>query len=119
MLRYQSDTEFKTITGGIITISIIVMVMIGFASMIIDTLKRTAITSSLNVQKSSDPTYYELKTDPEKMFMFGVVLQPLHISFIVDIANGPRYFDISMYLTHMKAGIVAEMTEVPLVSCTD
>jgi len=49
MLRYESDTEYKTITGGMITISIIAVVTIGFASMIADTLNRTAITASLNV----------------------------------------------------------------------
>jgi hypothetical protein len=79
MLRYESDTQYKTITGGIITISIVAMVTIGFASMITDTLNRTAITSSLNIRKSNDPTYYDLKADPKSMFMFGVMLQPIDV----------------------------------------
>lgn len=119
MLRYDSDTEYKTITGGIITLSIVAMVTIGFASMIVDTFNRTAITSSLNIQKSNDPTYYDLKADPNSMFMFGVMLQPIDVEFIVDIANGPRYFDISMILYHLKNGAIFNATDVPLVPCTD
>lgn len=95
------------------------MVTIGFASMIFDTLKRTAITASLNIEKSNDPTYYPLKADPESMFMFGVMLQPIDVEFIVDIANGPRYFDISLILYHLKDGLIFNATDVPLVPCTD
>lgn len=119
MLRYDSDTEYKTITGGVITLSIVVMVTVGFASMIVDTLNRTAITSSLNIQKSNDPTYYDLKADPNSMSMFGVMMQPIDVEFIVDIANGPRYFDISMILYHLKDGAIYNATDVPLVPCTD
>jgi hypothetical protein len=119
MLRYDTDTEYKTITGGIITISIVAMVTIGFASMIVDTLNRTAITANLNIQKSNDPTYYDLRADPASMFMFGVMLQPIDVEFIVDIANGPRYFDISLILYHLKDGAIFNATDIPLVPCTD
>lgn len=63
MLRYDNDTEYKTVTGGIITISIIILVTIGFASMITDTLNKTAINSSLNIEKNNNPTYFNLIAD--------------------------------------------------------
>lgn len=34
MLRYNKDTQYQTVTGGIVTIGIIVMVITGFFSMI-------------------------------------------------------------------------------------
>ena len=45
MLRYNKDTQYKTVTGGLMTIGIIVLVVIGFFSMISQTLNKTAITS--------------------------------------------------------------------------
>jgi hypothetical protein len=63
MLRYDNDTEYKTVTGGIITISIIILVTIGFASMITDTLNKTAISSSLDINTSNNPTYFNLIAD--------------------------------------------------------
>ena len=63
MLRYDNDTEYKTVTGGIITISIIILVTVGFANMISDTFNRTAITASLNIAKSNDPTFFDLKAN--------------------------------------------------------
>ena len=63
MLRYENKKEYKTITGGLVTISIVVMVIVGFANMISDTLNKTAITSSLDIQKSNDPPRYDLTVD--------------------------------------------------------
>ncbi len=63
MLRYDNDTEYKTVTGGIITISIIILVTIGFASMITGTLNKTAISSSLDINTSNNPTYFNLIAD--------------------------------------------------------
>ena len=96
MLRYENKKEYKTITGGLVTISIVVMVIVGFANMISDTLNRTAITSSLNNEKSNNPPFYNLIANAENNFMFGINIQPMDVSFYVDLATGPRYFDIVM-----------------------
>mgnify|MGYP000870840379 CR=1 FL=1 len=63
LLRYESNKDYRTVTGGIISLSIILMISLGFASMIIDTLNKTTINSTLNIKKSSDPSFYNLKTD--------------------------------------------------------
>lgn len=38
MLRYDEEMEYRTLTGGIVSIGIIVTICIGFASMIMETL---------------------------------------------------------------------------------
>ena len=51
MLRYNNYVEYKTITGGIISLVMVISVMIGFSSMIISTMQRTSITSTREVKK--------------------------------------------------------------------
>jgi len=63
LLRYDNDTQYKTLTGGFITAIIIIMVTVSFFAMISDTLNRTAISSALTVTKSQNPSKYDLVTD--------------------------------------------------------
>ena len=55
LLRYNSETQYKTLTGGLMSLAIISVIVIGFTSMIMDTLQKTSISSSLTVEKQSDP----------------------------------------------------------------
>ncbi len=55
LLRYNSETQYKTMTGGLLSLAIIIVIIVGFANMISDTLQRTSITSSLTINKQSDP----------------------------------------------------------------
>lgn len=54
------------------SIIIIVTTIIGFASMIIDTIDRTAITTSLQLIKDTDPTLSTFVASPQENFMFAV-----------------------------------------------
>jgi hypothetical protein len=45
MLRFDKEMEYRSITGGIFSLGIIVAVLVGFASMIIDTLALNTINS--------------------------------------------------------------------------
>lgn len=38
ILRYNSTSQYKTITGGIISIAIIIAILVGFSQMIINTM---------------------------------------------------------------------------------
>lgn len=38
MLRYDKELEYRSVTGGLLSLGIIIAVIIGFASMIINTL---------------------------------------------------------------------------------
>jgi len=119
LLRFKGDTEYKTFTGGIISISLVAMVIAGFLSMISETLNKTAISSTLSEYKSSDPPFYNLTTDPKSNFMFGILIQPKDMSFNVDLNNGPRYFDVSLLVYSVQYSVVNNITGVPLVACTD
>jgi hypothetical protein len=55
MLRYNQDTQYKTTTGGIVTLGMIIMVTVSFLSMISQTLNKTAIDSSVNILRSRSP----------------------------------------------------------------
>ena len=48
MLRYNDDTHYQTVTGGLISATIVVLVIAGFYNMISETLNRTAISYTLN-----------------------------------------------------------------------
>jgi hypothetical protein len=61
MLRYNNENQYKTFTGGVITLGILTTIMIAFASMIFETLDRTKITYTLDVKKRADPTNYTLE----------------------------------------------------------
>lgn len=40
MLRYENELEYKSLTGGIISLALIITVIVGFANMIILTMQR-------------------------------------------------------------------------------
>ena len=53
MLRYENELEYKSLTGGILSLALIVTVLVGFANMIILTMQRENITSTKEVLKHS------------------------------------------------------------------
>ena len=55
MLRYNNEAHHKTVTGGLISLLMIVSVMIGFSNMIISSMEKTSISSTLQVDKQKDP----------------------------------------------------------------
>ena len=42
MLRFENENDYKTITGGIISVAIIVTIIVSFTSEILVTLERTS-----------------------------------------------------------------------------
>jgi hypothetical protein len=72
MLRFQNENEFRTLTGGIISIGIIITIIVSFASMILDTLNLSTINYTENSIKRVDPSYTAMTADPDKNFMFAI-----------------------------------------------
>lgn len=88
LLRFKKEGEYRTLTGGILSIGIIVVIVVGFANMIMDTLKRNTFTTAFKSEKSPNPTLLTLEADPKKNFMFGVEIWRHNL-------NAPtRYFDV-------------------------
>jgi uncharacterized protein YaaQ len=89
MLRYEDAGKYRTLTGGIISLGITITIIIGFASMILDTLQLSAITTNLKTVKQTDPTHSVLSTSPDSMFMFGVEI------WLLNLSDSVRYFDLN------------------------
>jgi hypothetical protein len=64
MLRYDDEEEYRTLTGGILSMGIIITTVIGFASMILQTLDLSSITTQVEVVKNMAPTYSVLTAAP-------------------------------------------------------
>ena len=61
-------------TGGIISIGIIVTIIIAFASMIISTFNMDIITYTESTRRSIDPETIKMTLSPQNNNMFGVKL---------------------------------------------
>lgn len=61
MLRYEQEAQYRTVTGGIMSIAVIITIIIAFASMISDTLNRITINFSHRSERKSEPSLFTLK----------------------------------------------------------
>ena len=113
ILKYNSETQYKTLSGAIVSLILMGAIISGFSSMIISTMERTSITSSLEVKKSQDPELLKLK-DADNNFMFGIVIVNMYGSTFFNISSGPQIFDVKMLLLEGKNSVVTNMTFVPL-----
>jgi hypothetical protein len=119
ILRYNDDAHYRTFTGGVISLGIILTVIAGFFSMISETVNRTAITSSLNVVTSSNPTAYNLTNNADSMFMFGVNIRSYDQQFFYDMTAARRYFNIDVLSLGLNYGVIESFKPMNLVPCTD
>lgn len=111
MLRYEKENEYRTLTGGIISLGIIITIVIGFASMIIDTLTLNSISYTQNIATHSDPSYTKITTSPENNFMFAIEIWHQNLSAPV------RHFDLIPQIYVERAG-VNDPIGLTLVQCT-
>jgi hypothetical protein len=88
-----------------------VTIVIGFASMVVDTLTLSTISFTQNVKTRTDPSPITLTTSPDKNFMFGLEVWHHNLSSPV------RYFDVSVSLFTGGGGYQVP-TQVHLVQCT-
>lgn len=100
--------EYRTLTGGLISLGIIITIFIGFANMILDTLDLNTITTSMEVIKQQVPTPATLSTSPESNFMFAVEIWHLNLS------DTRRYFDLTFRVDYESHGVVYNTTYLPL-----
>jgi hypothetical protein len=88
LLRYEKETEYRTFTGGLISVAIIATIVIAFASMILDTLNRSSIDFTQNTLRLTDPALSTLVASPDSNFMFGVEVWGYNLS------SEGRLFDV-------------------------
>jgi hypothetical protein len=56
LLRYEEDNDYRTFTGGTVSLAIIVTILFGFANMILNTINLNTFTISTETIKSPVPT---------------------------------------------------------------
>ena len=111
ILKYNNDTQYKTLSGAILSLIIMGSIISGFSSMIISTMERTSISSSLEVKKSQNPELLKLK-DADNNFMLGIAITNMYGSTIFNLSSGPQIFDLKMLLMEAKNTIFTNLTEV-------
>lgn len=74
--------------------------------MISQTLNRTTIISTLTTIKQSDPPRTVLVSNQENMFMMGLSIQSIDISFLANLSATPKYFDVHLNIIEITNGLV-------------
>lgn len=90
LLRVKGEPEHKTLLGGILSISVMIVLVAAFYNKIIDTLDKVLITSSSSTTNSNDPLAYNITTIDKGNFMVGVEVWHYNLN------EGSRYFDIEL-----------------------
>lgn len=106
MLRYNEDSNYKTVTGGLVSIGIVIVVIAGFFNMISETINRTAISYTLNSEATGDPTACNLITNKDNMFMFGAQIQSMNLTYFYNFNEPRRYFDLVVEQMVLEYGII-------------
>jgi hypothetical protein len=117
MLSYNSESQYKTLAGGLLSLIIICAITVGFINTIAETINRTSITSTLVINKELDPTYAALSPGKENMFMLGVSLKSMYGNYIPELNNGPSYFTFNIIVLSLNHGKMT-FTEKVLEPCT-
>jgi hypothetical protein len=82
------------------------VIVVGFANMIADTLSRVTITSSLLTLKRQDPLLSYLIPGNENMFMLGLSIQSLDLSYLANLVEEPQFFSLQMRIYQLNYGVV-------------
>jgi hypothetical protein len=113
MLRYDKELEYRSFTGGLFSLAIIVAVIVGFASMILDTLSLSSINFVEIISKDQVPTLTSVSMQEGSNFMMAVELWGVNMTAPV------RYFDVLMIQLSTSDGQRDYNYElIPLQGCT-
>jgi hypothetical protein len=87
------------LVGGVLSISIIILLLVAFYNKVIDTFAKVVISSSLSVISADDPTPFTVSTMAGQPFMFGVEIWHQNLN-----SQTARYFDVRMVHAELHTG---------------
>lgn len=90
----------------------IITIIVGFASMILNTLDLSSISTSTEVIKNLDPPSSTITISDDSPFRFAVEIWHLNLS------DTKRYFDVTFQKWYWEKGNFLNATNVPLQTCT-
>ena len=90
-LRYKQDEDYKTFSGGVISLLVVGIFSSLFSSNAIATVNKTDITWKSTIEDDFNPTPTNITFNPQGRMMFGIAVQGFNL-------NDPalRYFDVRM-----------------------
>jgi hypothetical protein len=95
----KGEPEHKTVLGGMVSLSVMVLLLTAFYNRIIDTFDKVLISSSTSNSNANDPPALNLTTVGKGPFMLGAEV------FNLNLNEGSRYFDIVMTSYEYKFGL--------------
>ncbi len=113
-LRYRGDSDYGTATGGFTSIAVLIVFVILFANLGLQTARREIINSSVSQESETSPSPMDLIIGPDGGFIFVVGVMGINL-------NNPmvKFFDVTLtqyffgpLLTPINA------TNIPLEQCT-
>ena len=112
-IRYEHENEYKTATGGTLSLAIIIIFAILFLNNGLKTLRKELITSSFYSIFNETPCPIDIKLN-DKTFMFAIFMYGFNLT-----DPNIRWFDISVtQFTKVNAFTVQNATSIPLIPCT-
>jgi hypothetical protein len=98
-LRYKEDGDYKTVSGGVVSLMIISVFLALFMNTAIQTVNKDIISWTSTTTNYLSPTSTNVTFGPSSNFVFTVGLMGLNL-------NDPkiRYFDVEMIEHHYKSG---------------
>ena len=112
-LRYDSEPEYRTMTGAFCSIAIVVVFLAIFTSVIIGTFDKQNIVWSLNtVEEEVDSFEVDTQISGQAKFMFAIAIADL------DLNSSPQYFDINLTMKTKINSISSNNSIISLQQCT-
>ena len=112
-LRYNGGSDYKTTMGGLISMSVLAILVILFFNMAVRTATKQIITSKVSISHEEDPSETKLKMGPSGDMMFAVSFYGNNYS---DISNA---FSVTLEEENYTTGyIISNITRINMVQCT-
>ena len=113
LLRVKGEPEHATVLGGLISLSLMIVLAAAFSNKIIGTLDKLIITSTATTSNADDPTSFNITTIGTGPFMLGVEVLG-H-----DLNSNTRSFDVELRSTTTSFGALMNSSQVyALEPCT-
>jgi hypothetical protein len=113
LLRYNGEPEYTSTSGGIISLGVIVIFIILFASEGLRTVERAIIFSTSSTQSEIDPSELTTTLGPQGDTMIAAFVYGVNLSAV------PRMFTVEMSQEFYYSGYIPiNSTNIPLEPCT-
>ena len=112
LLRYNKDAEYKSVTGGITSITVVIILCILFFNMGLRTIRKETVTSSTSTTNEIDPSEMTLTMGPGGNTMIGIFSREVNFSEV------PKLFDVTITQKYFEYSSFLNSSAILLEQCT-